>query len=305
MAKSTKTATPAKKPSVGPGGTRQKPQPKPAKPPAKPAPKAVAKSLPKPSPKAGEKKTSPVAAAKSGKKPDLSAGKAPAKADSKAALAPRNAGAAAPAGGSAPGASKDAGAGKVAPKGITIVQRPLRKPKPKKLEMPISEPLLKPGGKWKPLIPSGPKAPPTGLVGQGETAPDAALFNKNRLSKKELEKYREILLVKRAELVGDISNIEDEALRQNSGSLSSLPQHMAEQGSDTFEQSISLDLAQVDRNLIREIDEALQRIEAGTYGICLRTGQRISAERLAEIPWAKYSIEAQRDLERRPYRHAE
>jgi RNA polymerase-binding transcription factor DksA len=80
---------------------------------------------------------------------------------------------------------------------------------------------------------------------------------------------------------------------------------MAEQGSDTFEQSISLDLAQVDRNLIREIDEALKRIELGTYGLCLRTGQRISAERLAEIPWAKYSIEAQRDLERNSYRTGE
>ena len=62
-----------------------------------------------------------------------------------------------------------------------------------------------------------------------------------------------------------------------------------------------LDLAQVDRNLIREIDDALKRIEDGTYGVCLRTGQRISAERLAELPWAKYSIEAQREMERRPY----
>jgi RNA polymerase-binding protein DksA len=183
----------------------------------------------------------------------------------------------------------------------------MKRPKPKKLEMPASEPLLKPGGpKWKPLIPSGPKAPPTGLVGQAVDAQTTEISTKVRLSKKELDKYREILLHKRAELAGDVSNLEDEALRQSSsGSLSSLPQHMAEQGSDTFEQSISLDLAQVDRNLIREIDEALKRIEEGTYGVCLRTGQRISAERLAELPWAKYSIEAQREMERRPYHRAD
>ncbi|MFN7021052.1 MAG: TraR/DksA family transcriptional regulator [Phycisphaerales bacterium] len=192
---------------------------------------------------------------------------------------------------------------KVAPKGITVVpSKPMKRPKPKKLEMPVSEPLFKPGGpKWKPLIPSGPKAPPTGMVGADVDDPNTEIPARLRLSKKELDRYREILMQKRAELAGDISNIEDEALRQNSGSLSSLPQHMAEQGSDTFEQSISLDLAQVDRNLIREIDEALKRIDEGTYGVCPRTGQRISPERLAELPWAKYSIEAQREMERRPY----
>src|SRR5262249_17802363 len=160
------------------------------------------------------------------------------------------------------------------PKGITIVNKAGAKKvnKVKKLEMPVAEPLFKPGApKWKPLIPSGPKAPPsTGIPGvsvQGEFKIDP----KARLPKKELDRYREILRQKRAELVGDISNMEDEALRQSSsGSLSSLPQHMAEQGSDTFEQSLSLDLAQVDRNLIREIDAALERIEDGSYGVCER-----------------------------------
>jgi DnaK suppressor protein len=75
---------------------------------------------------------------------------------------------------------------------------------------------------------------------------------------------------------------------------------MAEQGSDTFEQSLSLDLAQVDRNLLREIDAALKRIDDGTYGICELTGKTIPPERLEELPWARYSIEAARELERRP-----
>jgi RNA polymerase-binding protein DksA len=261
----------------------RKPAPKAKSGPSKPAPR-------KPEPRKPE--------AKGGKKPEVKKPEPkkpePAKAGARSAATP------------APAALNAAG-NKIAPKGITIVaNKPLKRPKPKKLEMPISEPLIKPGGpKWKPLIPSGPKAPPTGLVGHDHAAANAEISQKVRLSKKELDKYREILMQKRAELAGDINNIEDEALRQSSGSLSSLPQHMAEQGSDTFEQSISLDLAQVDRDLIRKIDEALARIEDGTYGVCLRTGQRISAERLAELPWAKYSIEAQREMERRPHSRAE
>ena len=76
---------------------------------------------------------------------------------------------------------------------------------------------------------------------------------------------------------------------------------MAEQGTDVFDQALSLDLAQVDRNLIREIDAALARIDNGTYGFCELTGKPIKPERLEELPWARYSIEAARERERRPY----
>jgi DnaK suppressor protein len=188
---------------------------------------------------------------------------------------------------------------KQAPKGITVVPpKPSKKPVKKVLEMPFA-PLLKSGMKWKPLIASGPKAPPsTGIPGVTEVA-EYQLDPKAKLPKKELDRYREILLAKRAELIGDIRNMEEEALRASSGSLSSMPQHMAEQGSDTFDQAISLDLAQVDRDILREIDAALNRIDEGTYGICERTGKRIAAERLAELPWARYSIEAARQMERR------
>ena len=155
--------------------------------------------------------------------------------------------------------------------------------------------------RWKPLIQSGPKAPPsTGIPGVS-IHKEFKLDPKAKLPRKELDRYREILLAKRNELVGDVANMEEEALRQSSGSLSNLPQHMAEQGSDTCDQSLSLDLAQVDRNLIKEIEEALKRIDDGTFGVCLRTGKRISAERLAEVPWAKYSIEAAREMEKVPF----
>jgi RNA polymerase-binding transcription factor DksA len=289
MAKSGKPTSGKSKPAAKPAHKAKAPTSKPKSAPAKPAPK-------KPMPQAKTPVKSPA------KPPAKEAAKvAPKSAPTKGAPAPAKA-TTAPAPAAAAAAAGATGA-KVPPKGITVVSnKPIRKPKPKKLEMPVSEPLIKPGNKWKPLIQSGPKAPPsTGIP--GVTAPTEFKADpKARLPKKELDRYREILLRKRNELIGDVAHMEDEALRQSSsGSLSNLPQHMAEQGSDTCEQSLSLDLAQVDRRLIKEIDEAIKRIDEGTYGVCLRTGKKISPERLAEVPWAKYTIEAAREMERTPF----
>lgn len=299
-------------PKPTPSKSTSKSTPKPT---AKPAAKAPAKAAhpPKPAPKA-KTPPPPAPAKKPAPAPAKSAAKPPAKPAAKAGdkgKAPAPA-AKTPAKGStphsataAPAASGAAGAGgaagKVPPKGITIVSnKPVRKPKPKKLEMPVSEPLLKSGVKWKPLIASGPKAPPSSGIPGVAVHKTFKADPKAKMSKKELDHYRAILLKKRAELLGDIDNMEDGALRQSSGSLSNMPQHMADQGSDTFEQSMSLSLVDVDRNLIREIDDALKRIMDGSYGVCLHTGRRIPADRLEQVPWTKYTIEAARELERKP-----
>jgi DnaK suppressor protein len=184
-------------------------------------------------------------------------------------------------------------------KGITIVTpKPVRRSSSKPtLKLPsFGKPLLGPGGTIKkPLIASGPNAPsPNAMFGDDGKKPRKSPFDKRQLAA-----FKAILLRKRAELVGDVSNMENEALKGQSGSLSHLPQHMAEQGSDAYGQSLSLDLAAADRRLIKEIDDALQRIEDGTYGICELTGKPIKADRLEELPWARYSIEAARELERR------
>lgn len=194
-------------------------------------------------------------------------------------------------------------------KGITIVApKPVKKAKPKP-RAPMSGAHAVPsmlggrGASVKPLIPSGPAAsstPPLGYHGQHQDGPRPD--HKTPFSKKELSHFRQILIQKRIELVRDVSSMESEALKGESGSLSSLPQHLAEQGSETYDQSLSLDLAAADRKLIKEIDDALGRIDAGTYGICELTGKPIKVERLEELPWARYSIEAARDLERRHMR---
>lgn len=113
--------------------------------------------------------------------------------------------------------------------------------------------------------------------------------------------FRELLLVKRREILGDMSSMEREALRGSGSNLSSLPIHMADMGTDNYEQEFTLDLVEKDRQLLREINIALAKIQNGTYGICEATGKPISRARLEAQPWSKYSIEYVRELEQRKH----
>jgi len=124
---------------------------------------------------------------------------------------------------------------------------------------------------------------------------------KTRLSAADVQHYRELLLHKRREILSNVSEIEGEALRKSrldaSGDLSSMPIHMADLGTDNFEQEFSLELMDSERRLLVEIDDALNRITAGTYGICEGTGKPITKARLEAQPWARYSVEYARMVE--------
>lgn len=121
---------------------------------------------------------------------------------------------------------------------------------------------------------------------------------KTKLPKKDLAHFRTQLLLKRAELVGDLSTMEAQALRAGGGNPSHMPIHMADVGTDTYDQDFMLGLAEAERHRLREIDEALQRIDDRTYGVCQMTSKPIPKARLNAKPWAKYSIEAAREIER-------
>jgi len=125
---------------------------------------------------------------------------------------------------------------------------------------------------------------------------------KTKLDRKELNHYRELLLLKRRQLVGDLSAMEEEALRSGGGNLSHMPIHMADIGTDTYDQDFMLGMAENERQHVRDIDQALKRIEEKTYGVCQMTGKPIPKARLDAKPWAKYTIEAARLLESRGIR---
>jgi RNA polymerase-binding protein DksA len=123
--------------------------------------------------------------------------------------------------------------------------------------------------------------------------------NQAGLNTRELEHFRDLLLAKRREIVGDMGQMEREALHSTSGSnLSNLPLHMADMGTDNYEQEFTLGLVEKDRNLLREINSALAKIMDGSYGICEGTGKPISKVRLEAQPWARFSIEHARQMER-------
>lgn len=122
--------------------------------------------------------------------------------------------------------------------------------------------------------------------------------NQAGLSPKELEHFRDLLLEKRRELVGDMYSMESEALRSSGSNLSNLPVHMADMGTDNYEQEFTLGLVEKDRGLLREINAALAKIQNGTYGVCEGTGKPINKVRLEAQPWAKHSIEYARQTQR-------
>jgi DnaK suppressor protein len=73
--------------------------------------------------------------------------------------------------------------------------------------------------------------------------------------------------------------------------------HMADAGTDNFDRDLALSMLSSEQNALYEIEQALDRIRKGTYGICEMTGKKIGAERLEAIPWTRFSMEAERELE--------
>jgi len=107
------------------------------------------------------------------------------------------------------------------------------------------------------------------------------------------QKHYETLVELRAQL-GQRKGALSEIAREEQRALSL---HMADAGTDEFDRDFALSMISSDQNAAFEIDAALARIRDGAYGICEITGKQIEAERLAAIPWTRFSAEAQRELE--------
>jgi RNA polymerase-binding transcription factor DksA len=117
-----------------------------------------------------------------------------------------------------------------------------------------------------------------------------------KLSAKQLEHYHELLIEKLQEIIGDMGAME-ESVFSGSGELSSMPVHLADIGTDSYEQEFSLGLMAEEKKLLGEILQALERIKEGTYGFCEGLGVLIEANRLEAIPWTRYSLQYARLLE--------
>jgi len=124
----------------------------------------------------------------------------------------------------------------------------------------------------------------------GETAMKKKRKSKTKLTPAKIEKFKALLLAKRNEILGNVTHMENELLRKERSDLSNMPIHMADAGSDTFELENTLGLMDSERKLLQEIDDALERIENNTYGICDGDAEPIPKARLQAIPWARYCV---------------
>ncbi|MDP0496466.1 MAG: TraR/DksA C4-type zinc finger protein [Verrucomicrobiota bacterium JB024] len=86
--------------------------------------------------------------------------------------------------------------------------------------------------------------------------------------------------------------------KEDSGDLSGYGQHMADAGTDTFDRDFALSLVSSEQEALYEIEEAIQRIFNGSYGMCEITGEPIAKDRLMAVPFTRYSLEGQRELEK-------
>jgi DnaK suppressor protein len=121
------------------------------------------------------------------------------------------------------------------------------------------------------------------------------------MKKPELKIYRERLLSLRSRLRGDVTAMAEAALSKTRsdmcGDLSSMPIHMADVGSDNYEQEFTLSLMQSEEEALDQIESALERIEDGVYGACVECDGRISKKRLNAIPYTPFCIKCASQLE--------
>jgi RNA polymerase-binding protein DksA len=121
------------------------------------------------------------------------------------------------------------------------------------------------------------------------------------MTKEELEYFKILLLKKREETVKNIEylrGIVNSTNQEASGDHSAYSFHMADQGTDAMEREKAFLFASRDEKYLKQIDEALERIKIGTYGICRVTGKEISKERLEAVPTTTISYEAKIEAEK-------
>jgi RNA polymerase-binding protein DksA len=121
------------------------------------------------------------------------------------------------------------------------------------------------------------------------------------MKKAEAKLYRQRLIALRARLRGDVNQMADAALNQRrseaNGDLSSMPIHMADMGTDNFEQEFTLSLMENEGVALEQIEAAMERIENGTYGECEECGGKIPKKRLDAIPYASMCVRCASQLE--------
>ncbi len=159
------------------------------------------------------------------------------------------------------------------------------------------------------------KAAPAPLVPKGRTSVSTAGTPRSRANREEegitieiakgpvkmtpfLKKQKQRLVELRDAYLNSIEGVASETIRNENGDSSAFGMHQADAGSDAYDRDFALSLLGKEQDALYEINEALKRIETGTYGLCEGTGSRIPEERLEAMPFARYSVAYQEKIER-------
>jgi RNA polymerase-binding transcription factor DksA len=110
---------------------------------------------------------------------------------------------------------------------------------------------------------------------------------------KEIAEFKDRLLTLRERVSGEYSTLSRDNMAANQRDPS-----LSDQGTDTFDREMELNMMGSEQEVLFEIDAALRRIEKGTYGICELTEEVIPKERLMALPYVRYTVQAQSELER-------
>jgi len=126
---------------------------------------------------------------------------------------------------------------------------------------------------------------------------------KKKFNKKELTEFKKMILKKKDEVLDEIQHISDDTLKKSqkeaSGDISGYTYHMADVATDTYDREFSLGLASNGRELLYELEDALKRIEDGSFGICEGCKCVITKGRLKAVPNARFCVACQQKKEKK------
>ena len=116
------------------------------------------------------------------------------------------------------------------------------------------------------------------------------------LKKSEITKFKKRLEELRAQLTHSLRGSTAEV--KTPDEATGYSQHQADQGTDDFDRTISLEVTSKEYAILRQIDRALEKIEEGNYGVCDITGEDIPVARLEAVPYAVMTVKAQEQYEK-------
>ena len=126
---------------------------------------------------------------------------------------------------------------------------------------------------------------------------------KKKLNKKDLIYFKKLILKRKEEVLDQIKHISEDTLKKSqkdaAGDISGYTYHMADIATDTYDREFSLSLASNERKVVYEIDDAIKKIEEGTYGICEGCKRLIAKTRLKALPYARLCLKCQQALEKK------